>query len=82
MNIGDMYPVILTIVISVVLLGVGLTILGKLSASSGVTTTASEKINTSITGLGEFATWIGIIVLVAAAAIIITLVVRSFGANR
>lgn len=78
MDINNMYGIILTIVLSVILLGVGLTILGNLSVSSGVTSTASEHINTSITGLGTFSAWIAIIVLVAAAAIIITMVIKSF----
>lgn len=83
MSLGDMYPAVLTIVLIGVLLGVGLVILGTLQTNSAITavTPAVTAINATVVGLGTFASWIGIIVLVIAAAIVIGLVVNSFRHN-
>ena len=78
MNLGDIYPAVLTLVMIGILIGIGLTVLGNLSTSSGITGTASGKINDTITAIGSFVTWLTIIVLVIAAAIILTLVIKSF----
>lgn len=87
MSLGDIYPTILTIVLTGILLGIGLVILGTLQASStlvnqnlgyGANSSAVNALNQTMIGLGTFATWIPIIVLVIAAAIVIGLVVNSF----
>ena len=80
MSLGDMYPAVLTIVLIGVLLGVGLVILGTLQTNSAITAVPSAvtAINQTVIALGTFATWMGIIVLVIAAAIVIGLVVNSF----
>lgn len=79
---GDLYPAVLTIVLVVIVLGIGLYVLTELMDNVGSGTQAESAINTSIVGLGGLATWIAIIVVVLAAAIIIGLVVRSFGQGR
>ena len=82
MNLQDMYPAVLTLVLIGILIGVGITVLDKLSSSSGITSEASSKINTSRTAVGDFATWLSVIVVVIAAAIIIGLVIKSFSGGR
>ena len=42
-------------------------------------TEASDAMNTTVSGLGEFAGWISIIVVVIAAAIVLGIVLNSFG---
>jgi len=77
MNIGDLYPVILTLVLVGMILGVGLLVLSKFSEQVGGD--AGTAINGTITALDDFVTWIPVIVVVVAASIILGLVVRSFG---
>ena len=79
MNLGDMYPAILTLVLVTILLGVGLTVLGKLSSASGISTTASTAINDSVAALDDFVPWFVVFVVIIASAIIIGMVVRSYG---
>jgi len=78
MKLQDMYPAVLTLVLVAVLIGVGLTILGNLSTSSGISTDASTKVNESVTAIGNFVTWFSIIIVVIAAGIIIGIVIKSF----
>jgi type II secretory pathway component PulF len=76
MDIGGLYPMILTLVLVGVLLGVGLTVLAKLGET--LTGTAGTKVNDTITAIGGFTTWLTIIVIVIAASVIISLVLKSF----
>lgn len=46
------------------ILGLGLIMLGKFTTVSGITTGANTTVQAIITGLSDFADWIGIIVLV------------------
>ena len=77
--LGDMYPAVLTIVLIGVVLGIGLYILAKTEANLGNNEKAGDAINTTIAGLDDFADWIAIIVVVVAAAIILGVVLSSFG---
>jgi len=76
MTLGDMYPAILTLVLIGILIGVGLTVLTKLGETTSGT--AGTKVNATATAIGDFVTWMTIIVVVLAASVIITLVIRSF----
>jgi len=82
MKLGDMYPAVLTLVLVAILLGVGLTVLGYLATSTGITADASSAINSSITALDDFVTWFAILVVIISAAIIIGMVIRSFSGGR
>jgi len=77
LSLGDMYPAVLTIVLVGIVLGVGLYVLTTFSEQ--VSGTANTAINTTITGLATFADWIAIIVVVIAAAIVLGVVLSSFG---
>lgn len=82
MEIGDLYNVILVIVLVGVLLGVGILILDSFAAASGVTSTAETSLNNTRDAVATISTtWLPIIVIVAAAAIVLALVVRSFSRN-
>lgn len=82
MKLQDMYPAVLTLVLVAILLGVGLTVLGNLSTSTGITTQASTAINDSITAIDDFVPWFTVLVVIIAAAIIIGMVIRSFSGSR
>ena len=81
MSIGDMYPAVLTIVLVGIVLGVGLYVLSTFSAQVVSDTTAQTAVNTTIAGLATFADWIAIIVVVIAAAIVLGVVLSSFGSR-
>lgn len=78
MNLQDMYPAVLTLVLVAILLGVGLTVLGGLKTGGAMTAAANTSLDTSITAIGGFGSWFSIIVVVLVAAIIIGLVIHSF----
>ena len=83
MEIGQLYQFVLLIVLVGMLLGVGVLTLDKFSAASGVTTAAQTALNNTRTELGTIAsTWLGLIIVIAVLAIILTLVIRSFGMGR
>jgi type II secretory pathway component PulF len=79
MSIGDMYPAVLTIVLVGIVLGVGLYVLSTFSTQIASDATAQGAVNTTISGLATFADWIAIIVVVIAAAIVLGVVLSSFG---
>lgn len=80
MEIGQLYQFVLLIVLVGMIIGVGVLTLDKFSTSSGVTATASSAINAARAEVAGIATnWLGLIVTVAILAIILFLVVRSFG---
>jgi len=80
MSLGDIYPAVLTIVMVGIVLGIGLYILSEVDDNI-VDATASAAVNTTIVGLATFADWIAIIVVVIAAAIVLGIVLSSFGAR-
>lgn len=83
MEIGQLYQFILLIVVSAMLLGVGIVALDKFGGSGGIGATASEAINDSRDALTPIATtWIPLIVTIGCLAIVLTLVIKSFGQQR
>lgn len=83
MEVRDLYQFVLLIVLVGMILGVGLIILSNFSTSSGVGSTASTAINNTISAMTPIAsTWIGLIVTIAVLAIILKLVLTSFGGGR
>lgn len=80
--IGDMYPIVLTIVLIGIVLGVGFYVLAQFRDQLTSGSTEWKAVNTTITGLNKFPTWIAIVVVVAAAAIVLGVVVGSFAAKR
>jgi len=82
MSIGDMYPAVLTIVLVGIVLGVGLYVLSTFSSNISSDAVAQKAVNDTIAGLDDFASWIAIIVVVVAAAIVLGVVLSSFGPKR
>lgn len=78
LTLGDMYPAVLTIVLIGIVLGIGLYVLNQVEANI---TGGSAQINTTITGLGGLADWIAVIVVVIAAAVVLGIVISSFGGS-
>ena len=78
LSLGDMYPAVLTIVLIGIVLGIGLYVLAEVESNI---TGGSAQINTTITGLGGLANWIAVIVVVIAAAVVLGIVISSFGSR-
>lgn len=83
MEIGQLYQFILMIVLIGMLLGVGIIVLDKFTGTSGISSTASTAINNTRDALTPIAsTWLPLIVTVAVLAVVLVLVIRSFGASQ
>jgi len=78
MQLGDMYPAILTIVLIGIVIGVGVIVLDEFGRASSVGPQASSAVNSTRDAVDDFVTWIPVIVIIIAAAIILGLVMRSF----
>jgi type II secretory pathway component PulF len=76
LSLGDMYPAVLAIVLVGIVLGIGIYVLQQTESNI---TGGSTAINTTVTGLGTLASWIAVIVVVIAAAIVLGIVIGSFG---
>lgn len=82
MKVGDLYGFVLILVLIGMILGVGVLVLDKFAATSGVTSTAATAINNTRDAMTPIAsTWLPLIVTVAVLAIILGLVIASF-ANK
>ena len=82
MELKDLYNFVLLIVLVGMIIGVGVLTLDKFSTSTGVSATASSAINSTREEIANISTnWIGLIVTVSILAIILTLVIISFGAG-
>ena len=82
MTIGDLYPVILIIATVGILLAVVMYVLeefGDQMTANGSAANATEDIVDDFT---DFVPWVGIILLVIAAAIVLGVVISSFGKKR
>ena len=80
MEIGQLYQFVLLIVLVGMIIGVGVLTLDKFASSTGVSTKAQVAINASRDEVSGISTnWLGLIVTVAILAIILFLVIRSFG---
>ena len=83
MELKDLYSFVLLLVLVGMILGVGVLTLDKFSTTSGVSATAGTAINATRTEIANISSnWLGLIVTVSILAIILTLVIRSFGAAR
>ena len=83
MEIGDLYQLVLMLVLIGMILGVGILVLDKFGGSNGVGADASLAINQTADALTPIAsTWLSLIVTIAVLAIILTLVIKSFRGGR
>jgi len=83
MEIGELYQLVLLLVLVGMILGVGVLTLGKFGSTTGITNNASKAINNTVEALMPIASdWLPLIVTVSVLAIILTLVIRSFAVRR
>ena len=79
MEVGQLYQFVLLLVMVGMILGVGILVLDKFSATSGLSGKATGAINDTVDAITPIAsTWLPLIVTIAALAIIMVLVLRSF----
>ena len=79
MEVGGLYNFVLLLVLVGMILGVGILVLDKFASYSAVSADASTALNATRDELSGIATnWLGIIVIVVIAAIVLGLVFRSF----
>jgi len=82
MDVNDLYQFVLVLVLVGIVLGVGLTVLSKFANTSTLQSdiVAQEAVNDTIDAIAEIpSNWLGVVVIVVVAAIILGLVLRSFG---
>ena len=82
MGIGDLYPIILTIAVVAILLGVVMYVLDEFADQMTSNSSAENATEDIIEDFVDFVPWIGIILLVVAAAIILGVVISSFAGKR
>jgi TRAP-type C4-dicarboxylate transport system permease small subunit len=79
MDISNLYGVVLSLGLIAILLGVVGVILAKLMGSTGMTTDAIAMINKTLIAIKDLpVTWMGIIVTIVGASIVIGILVKSF----
>jgi len=82
LSIGDIYPVILVIATVAILLAVVLFVLTSFAEQMTNGSTAQNATKDIVNDFVEFVPWIGIILLVVAAAIVLGVVISSFAGKR
>lgn len=80
MEVGQLYQFVLLLVLVGMIAGVGILVLDKFSASTGVTATAQTALNNTRDAIADIPnTWLSLIVTVGVLAVILYFVIRSFG---
>lgn len=84
MAIQNLVPLVLSIVLIAILIGVGFTILGNFQATlqQQNQTVAAQNVASVSNALSQLVNWIPTIVIITIAVIIIGLVVGAFGRRR
>ena len=81
LTLGDIYPAVLTLVLIGVVLGIGIYVLSEIDDQIAAGE-ASDAINETMVAIGGFSGWIAIIVIVIAAAVVLGIILSSFGRTR
>lgn len=84
MGIGDMYPVILTIALVAILIAVVLFVLDEFGDQMTADSAAANATDDVIEDIADFVPWIGVILLIVAAAIVLGILIRNLagGSSR
>lgn len=82
MGVRDISPVVLTLVVASIFLGIGLYITQSFRDELTAGTEAYTAVNKTVAGLGKFGDWWGLIVIVIISAIIIGIVITSLAGGR
>ena len=78
MGIGDIYPTVLTITLVAILLAIAMFVLSEFGGQMDDDSAEANATEDIIEDFSDFVPWIGIILLVIAAAIVLGVLVRSF----
>ena len=82
MEVGELYQFVLLLVLVGMIIGVGVLVLDRFSGTAGNAAT-TDMMNASRDAVGGIASdWLALIVTIAVLAIILTLVIRSFGGAK
>lgn len=80
MEVGGLYQFVLLLVMIGMIVGVGLITLARFGETRGLNDSVVTEINNTIGAIGSIpSTWLPLIVTIVVLAIIMTLVLRSFG---
>jgi len=82
LGIGDLYPIILTIAVVAILLAVVMYVLDAFGDQMTENSSAANATEDIISDFTDFVPWVGIILLVVAAAIVLGVVISSFAGKR
>lgn len=84
MGIGDMYPVILTIALVAILIAVVMFVLDEFGDQMTENSAAANATDDVIDDIADFVPWIGVILLIVAAAIVLGILIRNLagGSSR
>ena len=82
MSIGDIYPVVLTIALVAILIAIVMFVLDEFGDQMTNGSAAQNATDDIIDDFVDFIPWIGIILLVVAAAIVLGVLIRSFSGTR
>ena len=83
MEVGQLYQFVLLLVLVGIVIGIGVLVVDKMGQATGMPDQAELALNYTRDEISGLATnWLGIIVIVVVAAIILGLVMSSFGRRR
>ena len=83
MEVGELYQFVLLLVMIGLILGVGILVLDKFQATSGLTNNSIIAINGTINAISPIASsWLPLVVTIVVLVIIVGLVIRGFGAAQ
>ena len=79
MELNALYNLVVMLILIGMVIGVGIVALDKFAAISGLSSTAVQAINNTITAIADIPkSWLSLIVTVTVLAIVIYLVIRGF----
>ena len=79
MEIGGIYGLVLAVVMIAMISGVGIILLDRFSASTGLTAAAETALNNSRDAIAPItSTWLSLIVTIAILAVVLSLVLNAF----
>lgn len=83
MELKQLYPLVLIIVLIGMILGVGILVLDKFQEANQTSAAANTSLAGTVTAMAPIAsTWLPLVITVAVLAIILVLVIRSFASAR
>jgi hypothetical protein len=83
MEVGQLYGFVLLIVMVGMLLGIGILLLDKFGATSGISGTAWKSLNDTRDSLATISTdWLPLIITISVLVIVLVLVVRGVGGGQ